>query len=336
MKPVGSSAVGTSSIISNTPAMRAFIDVSASCHDFSILGYLYCRNTCLRTVTFATSPTETDKFVLRVTSKSSPRKSFDFNGSYYMETESINGATPEQRNTWIKKSRYFAPPLPIASYTAQFIDSRTGVPVWPGFVERIDERSACVPDLDVESVELLIPQPTLAQCRDLVRNGDMELSDITYAYWLHHDTGIELLSGAGIGGSKTIADTIHTVSNAYIGQFIDTRCLTTGRQYMIRAWLKLVNPQTKSIVQCNKSTNTCPTIQLRIRTAKSGYGESFDDDSVTVASSFVNTVNGWNLYEGVVTVNAEIDGADSVALVVRRGMLNTKMFLDNVSMTLKQ
>jgi hypothetical protein len=333
MKPVGSTAVGVSSVISSSASMKAFVDTRV-CHDNSALGYLYCRSICFRTVTFATSPAETETFVLRVSTKISPRKTFDFPGYYNYETESMSGASPEQRNTWIKKYRYFAPPLPVGSYTAQFIDTRNGQPVWPKFVERTDEESACSPAVNVGSLELAIPAPSLTQCRDLVSNGNMELSDSSYPYWLQQDTGIEVLVGAGVSRTNAIADTVYTVSSAYIGQFIDTRCLQVGRRFKIQAWVKLVNPQSRAIVYCGTASRPCPSIQLRFREAKDPYGRLFVEDAMTISSTFTASTDNWNLLQGSVTIDSRLAGAASVAMVIRRGSTSVKMYLDNVSMIL--
>jgi hypothetical protein len=336
MKPPGSSAVGTSSIISSSSQMTAFIDATARCHDFSQFGYLYCCQTCFRTFTFGTSPSGTETMVLRVSDKTNPSKKFDFPGMYYYETQMADGATPEQRNSWFKKLRYFAPALPAGSYNAEFIDSQNGQRVWPTFVETTFEKAMCSTALAPAAVQLLVPSPTQNACQQLIRNGDMAASQSSYPYWLHFDSGIELVKGAGIGGTNAIADTVYSVFDAYIGQFLDTRCLEEGRQYEVRAWVKMMNPTTKAIYPCDKGDGTCPIIQLRGQVPNDPNGQTFADFGATYVSSFVRPFDkaGWNLLQGVVTIDSSFAAATSVALVIRRGLPNIKMFLDNVSMTL--
>lgn len=334
LKPSGSSAVGVSSVISSSSQMTAFVDIATSCHDFALLGYYYCRSICFRSVTFATSPSGTERFVLRVTDNSNPERTFDFPGTYNLELEVTDGQSPEIRNTWILKHRYFAPSVPDGSYTAQFIDGSSGQVVWPTFVESRIEHHTCSSPLISNPVKIEMPSPTELQCRQLVRNGDMESSNSNYPFWLHAETGIALVDGAGIGGTNAISDTVHTINHAYIGQFIDTRCLEIGRRYNARAWVKLVNPSTNVLIICDKEDSTCPSVVLRYRTPGEPTGQSFVEGAHTVAFKIVDQNDGWSLFEATVTIDSSIAGAESVALVVRRGMANVKMYLDNVSMSL--
>lgn len=332
MKPAGSTAVGTSSVISRSVQTKTFINADAQCQDIAERGYLYCRNTCFRAVTFGTSPTGTENFVLRVTDATDSSKTFDFPGFYYYETMLKAVSTPDQRNSWIQKFRYFAPALPAGSYNAVFVDTRTGQASWPSFVERTVEKSLCSPSLNADGVVLNIPMPTVAQCGQLVQNGDMEQSNDSYPYWLQQDTGIEVLVGAGIGGSNAIADTVFGDYRGYIGQFIDTRCLVVGRQYNVQAWVRLANPSTKAEFTCNAGGGNCPSIQLRYRVPGDPTGQSFAESVVYVASSFVRNEAGWNLLQGSLTIDSNVAGAASVALIVRRGVPDVKMYLDNISM----
>jgi len=330
LKPFGSSAQGPSSIISNSPQMSAFIDVSGKCVDFSDRGYLYCQETCLQTVTFATSPAETVNFLLRVTELDS-NKSFDYHGYY--------SARPHDTIDWAKEYRYFPATLPAGKYKVEFILPGSGLS-WPTFVETTFETSQCSPSLDVnESVQLIIPSPSEQHCSQLIRNGDMEDSDNSYPHWLHHESGeIELLRSAGRGGSNCISGTDYSDQYAYLLQFLDTRCIKAANQYDIRAWVKLVNPNDGiSFISCDDGDyNPCPSIQLQVRSKEDPGGNSHSEYKTKVASSFVQPFrdNSWNLLHGSVTIDPDMAEAENVAFVIARGSDNVKMLVDDVSMTL--
>jgi len=334
MKPNGSTAVGTSSIVSSSAQMSAFIDVSAKCHDFSDRGYFYCRGTCLRTVTFAVSPAETEYLSLRIIKLDSD-DSFDFPGYFSPEPHDVVG--------WIKEHRYFAAALPVGSYRAVFIHTQTLEESWPVFVETTFETAQCSPLLNVfGDIQLSVPPPSNAQhCSQLIRNGDMEDSNTSYPHWLHHNSGqIELLPGAGLSDSNAIADTDYDSSDAYIGQFLDTRCIQEGNQYNVRVWVKLTSPDGSRTISC-EGEDSCPAIHLRVRSPEDPAGQSFSEYTAALSSSFVPPFDdgsllndSWSLLQCTVTIDARIAEAASVALVVARGSQGVKMHLDNVSMTL--
>jgi hypothetical protein len=57
MNPGGGSIQGASAVIADTADMKAFVDMSR-CDSFPQYAYLYCKQTCLRTITFAIDPAE--------------------------------------------------------------------------------------------------------------------------------------------------------------------------------------------------------------------------------------------------------------------------------------
>jgi hypothetical protein len=54
-----------------------------------------------------------------------------------------------------------------------------------------------------------IPDVPTAQCSELIRNGDMELSTTSYPHWLHDGTGVALFPGEGIGVSNAIVSSLY-------------------------------------------------------------------------------------------------------------------------------
>jgi hypothetical protein len=328
MKPKGSSASGTSSVVSDTLEMTTFLETSR-CESFPDRGFLYCIDTCLRTVTFATSPAETDAFVLRLSARSDPNLFFDYPGRYNYESD--DGELLEMSNTEIRKFRYFSASIPSGDYVASFLDSNLEES-WPTFVETTVESPQCLGSLAVDGVELHIPDVPNAQCSELIRNGDMELSTTSFPHWLHFDIGVTILPGEGIDGSNAIASNPdRNRVSGYIGQYLDVRCLEEGITYEVQAWVRLERDGVA--FACNGSD--CPLVRLRSRAPSDASGLVFSETVTTVATSFVRPLNenGWNLLQSTFTVDSPLASATSVSLVVERGVNNAQMFLDNVKLT---
>jgi len=330
MKPQGSTALGTSSVISDSSEMTAFLNLN-QCESFPDRGFLYCSETCLRTVTFATSPVGTGAFVLRVTDRSNANIFFDYSGGYNYERNE-DGKLDDLSNSEIGKLRYFSVSLPSGDYTASFLD-RNFEAAWPTFVEKVFKSPQCQGGLEPEGVELEFSDASSSECRELIRNGDMEARTALYPHWLHGaGAGIEILPGKGFQGSNAIADIDQSSTSGYIGQFLDVRCLEEGITYEIRAMVRLERNEGVPFA-CNGSD--CPVVRLRSRAPSDESGLTYSESITTVATALVRPLddNGWNQLQGSLTIDSRITAATSVALTVERGQRNVKMFLDNVSMT---
>jgi hypothetical protein len=330
MKPKGSSASGTSSVVSDTPEMTTFLDAS-KCEAFPDRGFLYCSETCLRTVTFAVNPAQTDDLVLRLSDRTDPSLFFDYPGRYNYESDHDDGELLEMSNTEIGKYRYFAVSIPSGDYIASFLDNNLEES-WPTFVETTVESPQCLDSLAVDGVELRIPDVPTAKCSELIRNGDMELSATSYPHWLHDGIGVEILPGGGLDGSNAIASNPEqNRASGYIGQFVDVRCLEEGITYEVQAWVRL--ERNGDGFTCNGSD--CPVIRLRSRTPLDESGLTFSQTVTTVATTFVRPLNenGWNLLQSTFTIDSPLAAATSVSFVVERGVNNAQMFLDDVKMT---
>lgn len=335
MRPIGSTASGVSSVMSNSMQMKSFINTT-DCHEFSTRGYLYCENTCLYTFSFAVDPSGTDRYVLFIRDKkdASKTKSFQFPGKYDYETIAPDSYTLDKvRNTWIQKPRYFAAALPLGSYYGDFRDKETNEIVWPSFVEATLEPNACKMSMPLNAVEVATPAVHETHCRNLIRNGNMETS--SPSYWLHHNAGVEFVNG-GIGGSSAIASTLYgSEPNVFIGQFLDSRCIEAGQQYSVRASIKLIDPRDDAIVSCtNGKDGGCPFLQLRVRTPVDSNGSRFVEEGVPVGDSVIRPLlaNGWMQIQGIVTLGQVTAGASSVALGIYRGPRRVKMLIDEVAM----
>ena len=331
MKPRGSSANGVSTIISNTPAMTRFIDLS-KCIEFAERGYMYCQDTCLRSFVLAVPPSVSEDFVLRINEESKPDVFLDVNGKIDNKTlnDDASGGPDGFANTSIRRRRYFAVALPQARYRFVFIQQ--GSQAWPTSVEFTMEEAQCATLMEKNWTILVHPPSSESECQDLIRNGNFEGlgSD-----WLHDESGLQIASGQGVSGSKALSDiNLAAPVNGLIGQYLDTRCLLRGRQYEVRAWVKLTHSNGTTLA-CD-SLSGCPKARLKIRTPKDEDGLEFSEFNMDLISFFDRPYRdtGWNLLRGVFTVDARIQGGESVLFFVERGRTNIKLLLDDVSVSL--
>ena len=324
VKPGGSSFGGVSTAISNTQQMTEFINKSG-CVEFDERRYMYCENTCFRTATYATDPTETVGLTLKVSAKINPSKSVIVRGIYKEANSSMS--------TWIRNRLIFSVALPFGSYSATFMNPN-GQAVWPSFVETTFAPRQCSDSVSPFNITLERPNPSTIQCRDLIRNGDMETSMLYPNYWLQHESGgVQILSGGGLNKSNALGDLTQLTTEGALGQSLDTRCLIRGEQYEMRAWVKLLKDGFPA--SCD-SVDGCPVAKLRIRTAGNSDGLFFQELTVDVATYFVRPYsnNGWNMLQGVFTIDKRLASGDSVTFFVERRMVNISMTLDNISIVL--
>ena len=106
-----------------------------------------------------------------------------------------------------------------------------------------------------------------------------------------------------------------------MGQFLDTRCFSVGRQYEIIVNIRLRERDSETYVSCKISqinynaADVCPRVVFRARTFK---GNNIDDDVETIyAYPMASAVNPWredqwNKLYGQFTVSEEFANADSL------------------------
>ena len=332
MRPHGSTATGVSTVISNTPAMTKFIDMS-KCESFAERSYMYCVDTCLRSVLLAVPSSTTDDFVLRINREGDPINFVEVNGKFDDETVNNDGTGGPDRvaNTGFRKRRFFSAALPAARYIFRFV--RNGQMDWPTSVEVTFEKPQCPTLLDNNSIILPEPNPAASTCQELIMNGDMEMPEPDYPYWLHQESGTQLVAGQGISGSTALSE-IDQRAPAYgfIGQYLDTRCLQRGKQFEVRAWVKLTR---NGLPFACDSVTGCPSARLKFWTAEDPDGLIFSELNMDIVSYFERPYrdNGWNFLQGTFTVDARIQAASSVLFFIERGRTGVKMLLDNVSIS---
>lgn len=321
MKPSGSSASGVSTVVSDTNLMKTFLDQN-KCESVSSRGYMYCSNTCIRTITYSVDSAMTEDYRLRVSNDKG--QSVDLVGHYYEDPRN------DMRNDWLRRDRLFSASLPPGSYTA-FFHSGNGQKAWPSHAEVSLRDTACANSLGVDDIQLDIPEPLDSECQDLIRNGDVEDSSSHPNYWLQHEGGLKVLSTGGRNGSRGVADVSQSTKTGALGQFVDTRCLKRGRQYEFQADVKLT--RNGIVTSCDTVAN-CPKARVRIETAADAEGSSFEDVTFDIANSFIRPYreNAWNTLHGVFTIESRMAAGASMSIYVERQLTGTMMTLDNVSL----
>ena len=289
----------------------------------------YCEDTCLRSVTFAIDPANTEDYTLRVCDENSDIcAQLDGRYWYYEDKTELETA---MRNTLSDKLRYFGIALPNGPYTAAFLDGK-GRETWPTFVDTIYEDAICDDALLEGSIVVHTPPLREDECYDLIRNGNAEESDSLPLYWLHRRGGIALNTTQGRNGTNAFGDVEPTDSSKdSISQYIDTRCLSAmvDSQYEITAWVKLIDTVNGEPYTCNVDAERCP--QVGIFAYSQDDGSWTQEPVATMVNSGVDD-DGYQLVQGVVDINEEFASASSVLIFVERNKGNLAMLVDDISM----
>lgn len=322
---------GASTIITEDSWISTFLS-SDDCLVFANQCLAYCKDTCLRTVTYQVDPTVSEQYKMRVCNDTGT--CIEVNNTFWYEEEDTEVETLVE-NTRVDRFRYFAVTLPKGSYVAQIIDSNGGKLAWPTFVEEIYQDTFCANSLEIGSVELNVPKTTASECKSLIRNGNAEASSENHTYWLHRHGGVSLLPGMGIDGSNAFGQLNSTEADRdALAQFLDVRCLDLmrGRQYEVVAFVKLQNETTGDSYDCTPSAESrCPEVGLYWKSVEERWSR---DDVATVVAAASPDSSGFQRLHGILDVTDEVSDASIVFLYIRRHAEGTILLVDNVSMTL--
>ena len=325
LKPATSRFFGTSSIMSNHPTMTTFVEPS-KCTPRPEHCYVYCEDTCFRTVTYGVNLAGTQDHRLRVCQTSDPTNCINVPGKFYEKNERDRLRSIIE-NSEFDDRRFFAASVPKGTYTAVFVDG-DGVETWPDFVEVTYEDRLCTNSLVTGAIELITPDVPPSQCDSLIRNGGAEDSASDPAFWLHRSGGIRVAPGAGINGTNAFGDYIQV--NDYtdgIVQYLDSRCmkLRSGSYYEIKAWVKLVDLGSNETYHCNPLEEKCPFVGILADGRNKEY----------LARMVVShEQREFQLVHGIVRVDADLVRADKVMFYIERGRGDLAMLVDDVSMVL--
>uniref|UniRef100_A0A7S4MJT6 CBM-cenC domain-containing protein n=1 Tax=Odontella aurita TaxID=265563 RepID=A0A7S4MJT6_9STRA len=321
---------GPSSIVSDYDYMKGFAGGECTSNAGKCLAY--CENTCLQFVSWEVTPYGTEDVLLVVEDVNSG-KSISVPGNF--EVSKNNDGTPNvYYNTFLYDMRKFSAALPAGEYTAQFV--KDGQPYWPTHAyDRFERKPPCMGDGSV-TVTLERPDPTLEECTELVKNGDVELGN--YTHWVHVNGGVEAMEGEGVDGSYAMLNK-RSHRHHGIGFYVDTRCtkLMEGHEYRITAQVRLQDAN-GAAVSCDPDSldenNMCPTMWLQTKK----YRQDANTIDVWNMANVAMSVRPWNmvgytLIEGTFVVKDTIAQADSVFLWVTRGG-SKHIVVDNTSIKL--
>ncbi len=322
---------GISTIMTYTDTqtkMQAFVEAT-SCHDFAEQCFSYCEDTCLRTMTVRVDPSVSPDYKLKICKGSTCET---YNNWLYNSGSSAN---------WADAFRTFSPALPSGSYTAEFLDENNDVS-WPRGVNITYEYDTCNGNgLAEGDVVFDPPQVTASECNQLISNGGADDSDTDPSPWVYErNSGVEIVQGAGLGGSNALGDVRTESHDDGISQHVDVRCfdLNAGRKYEVRAHVKLLDGNGQA-VYCDpsvKHSHGCPRLMLHYgmyRRPNEKHRRDLEIEAGITRARHTND-NGFQLVHGVVTVGDELTGASNVRLYVERRANNMEMLVDDVSMTL--
>jgi len=307
--------------------MQTFVEPTL-CHDYPENCFSYCENTCLRTVTYRVDPAMSEKHKLKICKKNDLQNRCEIFNSWY---------NPDTKDRF----RIFSPALPTGSYSAEFLDELDQV-TWPRGLNITYETDMCNGGGLLEGdIELTVPEVGANQCQSLISNGGAEDSSTDPGPWVFEkDMGIEIVALAGIDGSNAFGDMTVESHDDGLTQHLDTRCLSLhkGRQYEVRAYVKLIDNSGKP-VYCDPSirgTWTCPRIMLHYGMYRRDNEYWLRDREIEAGITRARNVNqdGYQLVNGIVTINDELADASNVRLFVERRSNNMEMFVDNISMKL--
>ena len=322
---------GVASAVSNQPFMTAFAD--GLCDEIEDSCMTYCRDTCLRTVSWLVEGSGTEGLTLHVFEEGGARK-HDVPSNYWSRLD-------EQSKNDYLKLRKFSVSLPAGKWSAEFHDENGDVS-WPSFAEEIWEPAPpCQGHVEMTDIQLLVPPLSNGECDNLIKHSDMEHG--TYGPWHANSRGTLIYAkGMGIGGSNAVASE-RTDYYASIGHYLDIRCLRDNmfKQFEIKAWVKIMNGATP--VSCDPNSSDiryrCPLIG-----SKAEYYENTDTKNKMKSRSqnhYAEAVRPhkmgeFNLLHGTFVV----DDYDGIPMVNKTRIYlyishfaASDLFIDNVTVT---
>jgi len=334
LNPNGNGVAGW--ILSDSPKMTAFLE-EGTCFPMEGSCAIFCEGGCFRTMNYAINvAAEYDNLVLEATHADG--RVTEFEGYFEAKTTIIqNVEVPDDYENFVyQRRKYFSPILPDGEYTLRF--KKDGAIVWPEFAEETWESPpSCIPHVLDSSITLEVPTPKDEECANVINHGDAE--EGTRNFWMHSGGGIEMYT-PGYNSAFAFRSTRRKGTWQGPGQFLDTRCLTSGSQYEISAMVKLEDnngvPQNCNPNQENiNAFDICPRVSLRLRhLAGNKIGDPVDVSYAYPLATTVGPYNkdDWNMIYGVFTVTESIASADTVFFFIDRARPGVNIIIDDVKM----
>ena len=280
--------------------------------------YNYCEGTCFRSFRFEVDPANTENYSLQVCSKANSKLCTRAKG--YQKKE-------ELKDFIAGDNRVYFVHVPVGSYEAIFLDPG-GNRMWPSFVLFSEEDLTCETPFPDDAMNLIVPAPELTECKQLVRNGNLEASDSEAKLWLFRNGGIELVKNRGTNKSNAMAPLDRTAKASLI-QYLDTRCLAAnrGRIYQLTAMIRLESGDGAAFF-CDASKKDCPDIGYR--SSNDGVYRSL----ATIDSLDDMDKDGYHSLTTYFEINDDMAASDQTLIYVQSNVASKRMVVDDVKIKL--
>jgi len=318
-------------VVSDDPMMTTF--APSPCHPMAGSCTAFCEGTCYRAINFATLASESYGD-LKLEAEDDQGRIATFNSYYEYVLQGAANATYD--NYMYQRRRFVTATLPYGNYVLRF--KLNNEVMFPTFIETVwDDVPQCAPYNDNTTVTLEIPEPQEIDCFQLIRNNGLQ--DDNLHWWFHTGSSLKLAT-EGFASTRAIETGYRKGAWHGVGQFLDTRCITEGKQYEISARFRLQDAATGQYVACDPNiktylgTNVCPSVSLRFRKLLSDQkGGDIDGYYVYPVAEAVApvTATGWNYIYGVVTITPTMAAADSIFMWVERGTPGINFIIDDLS-----
>ena len=304
-------------VVSNSAAMMTFVD-GKKCTANPRECYNYCEGTCFRSYRIEVDPANTENYSLQVCSRTNTKLCTRVKG-YQKESE--------LEEFVVGDNRVFLVHVPVGAYDAVFLDP-SGNRMWPSFVLFEQEELTCNTPFPADAVRVIVPAPELSECKQLVRNGNLEASDIGAKFWLFRNGGIELVKNKGTNKSKAMAP-IDRSAKASLIQYLDTRCLAAnrGRIYELTAMIRLESAGGEPYF-CDAVKKECPDI---------GYRSS--NDGVYRSLAEIDSLDdmdkdGYHTLTKYFEINDDMAASNQTLIYIQSNVASKRMIVDDVKIKL--
>jgi hypothetical protein len=214
--PPQGDTTGVASLVGQDGDMRTFIP-GEKCIGMDGC-YFYCKDTCLRTVSFSVDRAMTQDYKLHICERGNLEKCVLYDGHAYTEWNVVAS------QVFALYSKHYYAALPAGEYEAVFLDS-SGKEAWSTFVETTYHDASCQGGIEDGMIWLQKPAPAQNECSMLLRNGNAEADGTHRLDWVEGTGGIQVVQDAGMGStgqvsSQAFCDTSPNVADStyFVGQ----------------------------------------------------------------------------------------------------------------------
>lgn len=314
MRPPNFQPGNPGTLLSNATSMTHFVS-PGQCAELHGDCYMYCTNTCFRTVRYSFDAGGTEDWKLKVCRRNNHNDCTLF-GTYLRWKDAAS-----RDKYWSGRYRMFSAHLPEGQYDATILDEH-GNPAWPRFVKEAYQESMCPNSFQDGDVRLIQPVVSRGDCTNLIINGNFQASNTSPYPFLNRWGGLVLERGQGFRWSNAGASE-EPDRRATIIQSLDNRCLSLmkGETYRIRALMKSLNGPIAT--NCNPDEEECPVVGFKQE--NSGY-------QIIASVEAGIDMYGFQRVDTQITITEEMATAIEPQLFFRLARSDRRLVIDNVLM----